>query len=136
MPKPRPPNGAGKTVTGKTATAAQPAAPPPPAAPSWPAFKPPLPVADLAPVPHEASPDKIVLVRNFWPRSLCRNYVAFLQSLPLVTTPGRPRRGEAVRVNDRFQIDDAAFADRLWTETGLHEALTSEDCSEDVRSLW
>lgn len=30
-----------------------------------------------------------------------------------------PKKGDAVRVNDRFQVDDASFADRLWSETGL-----------------
>ena len=103
--------------------------------PSWPPFKPALPVTDITPEQLEASPDKIVLLRNFWPRSLCRDYVAFLRQLPLVTTPGRPRRGEAVRVNDRFQIDDAAFADRLWNQTGLRQALT-DDCPEQIKALW
>lgn len=32
----------------------------------------------------------------------------------MATTPGRPKRGEAVRVNDRFQVDDEAFAGKLY----------------------
>jgi hypothetical protein len=36
-----------------------------------------------------------------------------------VTTPGKPKKGDAVRVNDRFQINDEEFARRLWDETGL-----------------
>lgn len=38
-----------------------------------------------------------------------------------MTTPKRPKRDEAVRVNDRFQIEDAGFAERLWSESALRE---------------
>ncbi|KAF4583007.1 Prolyl 4-hydroxylase, alpha subunit [Ophiocordyceps camponoti-floridani] len=100
--------------------------------PSWPRFKPALPVADLAPQLHPAT-SKIALIPSFFPRSLCRDFVAFLRTLPLQTTPGRPRRGEATRVNDRFQVDDGHFARRLWEETGLKEALSQSD---DVKDLW
>jgi hypothetical protein len=92
--------------------------------PSWPKFKPPLPVIDL--VPETLVEDKVVVFRNFWPRSLCTDYVSFLNTLPLATTPGKPKRGEAVRVNDRYQISDAAFASRLWLETGLKDAVMDE----------
>lgn len=37
------------------------------------------------------------------------------------TTPGRPKKDEAVRVNDRFQIEDATFAESLWESTALKE---------------
>ena len=103
------------------------------AAISWPPFKPKLPVAQLvldAPVP--TFQDQIVLLRHFWPKSLCRDYLAFLASLPLTTTPGRPKRGEAVRVNDRFQIQDAQFAQRLWLQTGLKDAILEEF----AKNLW
>ncbi|KAL2198659.1 hypothetical protein P885DRAFT_67817 [Corynascus similis CBS 632.67] len=100
------------------------------ARPSWPPFRPPLPVVDLT--FESLVEDKVVVLRSFFPRSLCRDYVSFLRELPLVTTPGKPKRGEAVRVNDRFQIDDANFANRLWTETGLKEVLTGPDVSH----LW
>ncbi|GKU00081.1 2og-fe oxygenase superfamily protein [Fusarium langsethiae] len=114
MPKPK--NKASKP--GKVEASA----PLPQAPPSWPAFKPPLPVVDLVPEPHPLT-SKVVLIPSFFPRSLCRDYVAFLKTLPLQTTPGRPKRGEAVRVNDRFQIDSQDFATRLWEQTGLKEAL-------------
>lgn len=100
--------------------------------PSWPAFRPSLPVLPLAPVTHPDT-SKIVLLSNFFPRSLCRDYVAFLKTLPLQTTPGKPKRGEAVRVNDRYQVDDPAFAERLWNTTGLKEAIMEE---EGLRELW
>lgn len=108
--------------------------PQPPAAspPSWPNFKPPLPVVDLSPVLHPST-SKIALIPSFFPRSLCRDYVSFLSGLSLQTTPSRPKRGEAVRVNDRFQVEDARFAQRLWEQTGLREALVE---GEDVKNLW
>ncbi|KAK3938428.1 putative prolyl 4-hydroxylase 4 [Diplogelasinospora grovesii] len=105
------------TATPPAATAEQ--QPPPP---SWPPFtKPTLPVVDLRLEP--VVPEKVVVLRRFFPSSLCREYVSFLRGLPLQTTPGKPRRGMAVRVNDRYQIDDASFARRLWTETGLGEVV-------------
>ncbi|KAL2161294.1 hypothetical protein VTH06DRAFT_8514 [Thermothelomyces fergusii] len=100
------------------------------AKPNWPPFKPPLPVVDLT--LESLVEGKVVVLRSFFPRSLCRDYVSFLRELPLVTTPGKPKRGEAVRVNDRFQVDDAQFAGRLWTETGLKDVLASPDVSH----LW
>ncbi|GAB0139869.1 hypothetical protein EsHS_00000507 [Epichloe bromicola] len=100
--------------------------------PDWPQFKPPLPVVDLVPELHPLTP-KIATIPFFFPKSLCRDYVTFLKTLPLQTTPGKPKRGEAVRVNDRFQIDDPAFATRLWETTGLKEALLD---NQDVKGLW
>lgn len=123
MPKPkgRPTAKARPTTGAAVASQQAPAAPPP----SWPVFKPPLPMTDLAPEPLLDS--RVLLLRNFWPRSLCRDYVSFLRSLPLATTPGKPKRGDAVRVNDRFQVQDQGFANRLWLETGLKEVLLSEE---------
>lgn len=117
-----PPPAAPATAATGTAAAASP--------PSWPPFKPSLPVVDLT--PDSLVQDKVVVLRSFFPRSLCRDYVSFLRELPLITTPGKPKRGEALRVNDRFQISDARFANRLWTETGLKDALASKD----VAKLW
>ncbi|KAI1123904.1 hypothetical protein F5Y10DRAFT_41401 [Nemania abortiva] len=103
------------------------------AAPSWPPFRPSLPVTQLTfDTPIPAFQDQIVLLRNFWPKSLCRDYLTFLTGLPLTTTPGRPKRGEATRVNDRFQINDAQFAQRLWLQTGLRDIVM--DAS--VKHLW
>ncbi|KKA27941.1 hypothetical protein TD95_001212, partial [Thielaviopsis punctulata] len=102
------------------------------APPNWPVFKPSLPIVPLTPEPLREFPDKVVLLRHFFPRALCRDYVAFLKTLPLTTTPGRPKRGMAARVNDRFQVQDGEFARRLWEETGLREALAEGG----VRDLW
>lgn len=96
--------------------------------PNWPVYKPPLPVVDLT--LDVLVEDKVVVYRNFWPQSLCRDYVSFLRTLPLTTTPGKPKRGDAVRVNDRYQINDQRFADRLWLETGLKDAVLDEGVSQ------
>lgn len=90
--------------------------------PNWPALKPRIPASDLLLTP--ILQDQIYLIRNLLSAALCRSLVSFLSSqIPLATTPANPRRGEAVRVNDRFQIDDARFAGRLWRETGLAEVV-------------
>ncbi|KAF1965140.1 hypothetical protein BU23DRAFT_35064 [Bimuria novae-zelandiae CBS 107.79] len=88
-----------------------------PPAPSWPAFASLRPESDLT--LQEVVAGQIVTAPNFWTTTLCKNYVSFLSSLPLTTTPGKPKKGDAVRVNDRFQIDDPAFAERLWSDTAL-----------------
>lgn len=126
MPKPKASSKHGKAPAAapQTASAAS--------RPDWPQFKPPLPVVDLAAELHPATA-KIALIPSFFPRSLCRDYVTFLKTLPLQTTPSRPKRGEAVRVNDRFQIEDDGFAKRLWERTGLREALLGND---DLKDLW
>lgn len=113
-------------------------APPPP---NWPAFGTLIPESSLA--LQETLKGQIVTISNFWTATLCKNYVTFLSSLPLVTTPGKPKKGEAVRVNDRFQIDDPAFAERLWSQTALKALVTgaTEDDSLNMtaaqrKKLW
>ncbi|KAK1758517.1 putative prolyl 4-hydroxylase 4 [Echria macrotheca] len=112
--KPTPPQAAASTIT------------PGP----WPPFKPQLPVTDL--VPETLVPDKVIVYRSFFPRSLCRDYVSYLRDLPLTLTPGKPKRGDALRVNDRYQVDDPAFAERLWNKTGLKDAVLQPDLTH----LW
>lgn len=90
--------------------------------PNWPAFSPLIPEADLA--LQQLLPSQIVTIPSFWTASLCKAYVSFLSTLPLTTTPGKPNKGDAVRVNDRFQVDDPAFAERLWNQTALKNLVT------------
>ncbi|KAL2868336.1 uncharacterized protein BJX67DRAFT_380143 [Aspergillus lucknowensis] len=99
--------------------------------PNWPPLRPLIPSSDLLLEP--LLPDQIYLIRNFLPASLCKIYVSFLSSIPLTTTPGKPKKGEAVRVNDRFQIQDPIFADILWRETALKELVT-QFVTEDEQS--
>ncbi|WEW55355.1 hypothetical protein PRK78_000785 [Emydomyces testavorans] len=93
--------------------------------PNWPPLKPLIPPSDLTLEPLLR--DQIYIIRNLFTSALCKNYVSFLSTLPLVTTPARPKRGEAVRVNDRFQIDDGGFAESLWRETALRQVVLGED---------
>lgn len=91
--------------------------------PNWPPLRPLLPAADLTLTPLLT--DQIYLIRNFLSGTLCKTYASFLASLPLTTTPGAPKKDEALRVNDRFQIDDARFAEMLWNTTALKELVTT-----------
>ncbi|KAJ5104008.1 hypothetical protein N7532_004537 [Penicillium argentinense] len=103
---------------------------PQPAVPNWPPLRPLLPAADLTLTPLVA--DQICLIRNFLPSSLCKTYASFLASLPLTTTPGKPKKDEAVRVNDRFQVEDARFAEMVWSGTALKELVTTRFDEEDA----
>jgi len=71
--------------------------------------------------------DQIILIRNLFTGTLCRQYVNFLATLPLTTTPGQPKKGEALRVNDRFQVDDPGFAEKLWNATSLKDLVTGSE---------
>ncbi|KAF2672693.1 hypothetical protein BT63DRAFT_133750 [Microthyrium microscopicum] len=104
---------------------------------AWPKLQPIIPSTSLELT--EILPDQIFTISNLWSTKLCKQYVSFLSSLPLMTTPGRPKKGEAVRVNDRFQIDDPGFADRLWNETALQELVTgnaSGMSKEQQQAVW
>ncbi|CAG8982966.1 hypothetical protein HYALB_00003545 [Hymenoscyphus albidus] len=103
------------------------------APPNWPPFKPLLPSSDIS--LETVLPSQIVVARNFCTGTLCKNYVSFLKTLPLVTTPGKPLKGEALRVNDRFQMMDEGFASRLWVETGLRELVCGREDSEDEEGV-
>lgn len=67
---------------------------------------------------------EIVAIPKLFTATLCNTYLAFLQkSISLTTTPGKPKIGEAVRVNDRFQITDPEFAKTLWEQSGLKDVI-------------
>lgn len=97
--------------------------------PNWPPLRPLLPTIDLSLTP--LVPDQIYLIRNFLPASVCKSYASFLASLPLTTTPGKPKKHEAVRVNDRFQVEDAQFAENLWSGTAMKELVTTRFAEEE-----
>ncbi|ETI29431.1 hypothetical protein G647_01884 [Cladophialophora carrionii CBS 160.54] len=91
--------------------------------PNWPPLSPVVPAEHL--LIETVLAGQILVVRNLFTSSLCRNYTSFLSSLPLTTTPGKPKRGEATRVNDRFQVDDPVFARTLWEQSGLQSLVNS-----------
>jgi hypothetical protein len=119
MPKPKP----------KPKQHLPPKATPKPDPPNWPPLRPLIPAPSLT--LDTLVPDQISLIHNFLTSTLCKTYVSFLQSLPLATTPGRPKRGDAVRVNDRFQIEDPRFAEMLWSGTALRELVTATSTEEE-----
>lgn len=92
-------------------------------APNWPPLQPLLSSLDLS--LSTTLIDQILTIPQFWTSTLCKTYVAFLSTLPLVTTPGKPKKGNAVRVNDRYQIDDSRFAEQLWSSSSLKELVTN-----------
>ena len=117
MPKPKKPEL--KKPQSQSQSQSHPRPSPPP---NWPPLRPLLPATDLRLT--ALVPDQIYLIRNFLPAGLCKTYSSFLSSLPLTTTPGKPKKDEAVRVNDRFQVEDARFAEMLWSGTAMKELVT------------
>lgn len=93
--------------------------------PSWPPLQPLADPADLSLT--SLLPSQILTISTFWPTTLCKTYISFLRTLPLTTTPGVPKRGHAVRVNDRYQIHDPQFASSLWSNTSLRSLILSGD---------
>ena len=97
----------------------------PPQRPDWPSLKPLVDPLDLE--LQTILPNQILLIPNFFTSALCKTYINFLTTLPLTTTPNKPQRGEAVRVNDRFQTHDPEFAERLWRQTSLRNLVNGFD---------
>ncbi|KAK3068411.1 hypothetical protein LTR53_014032 [Teratosphaeriaceae sp. CCFEE 6253] len=106
----------------------------------WPALHPITPSEDLSLTP--LLPGHVLTISHFWTAKLCKIYVDFLTSLPLTTTPGKPKKGHAVRVNDRYQIDDPNFAEQLWNGTALKDLVEHPVIdgtalnAEEARALW
>lgn len=112
------------------------------ATPNWPPLVPLMPKEDLS--MNKLLENQIIVIRNLFTSTLCKNYVSFLSSLPLITTPAKPKPGEALRVNDRFEVHDAAFAEQLWNSTALKNIVAGVlmdddegyDASENLEELW
>ena len=102
--------------------------------PQWPQFSP-LPDPSTLTL-TTLLPDQILTIPHLWSSSPCAQYIAFLRTLPLVTTPATPQRGAAVRVNDRFQVHDPGFARTLWEGTALRSLVCGgDDDGGDARAL-
>ncbi|PNS19131.1 hypothetical protein CAC42_1867 [Sphaceloma murrayae] len=110
----------------------------PPAIPSWPALSPRLP----PPKQRLTTLHPGIITTPLLPAPLCATYRSFLATLPLTVTPVSNRKTHALRVNDRFSVSDAAFAHRLWRDTGLGDLVTrghvdGEEMGEEARAeLW
>ena len=98
--------------------------------PNWPPLTPLIPTSDLS--FETLLDDQVIVTHNLLTSTLCKAYVSFLSTLPLKTTPYQPRKGDALRINDRFQVDDPAFTELLWNSTGLKRLITS---SSDGQSM-
>ena len=71
----------------------------------------------------------LIIIDDFFSKATLKRWTAFLNApdTPIKLESSPPAKtGEALRTNSRFQIDDANFADSLWTETALRE-LVAED---------
>ena len=97
--------------------------------PQWPPLRPLVPTADLC--LETVLEDQIVVIRNLFTSTLCKSYVSFMSSLPLITTPAQSKEGDAVRVNDRIQFDDPGFAENLWKNTAL-ESLVKDTLEKET----
>ncbi|PYI34618.1 hypothetical protein BP00DRAFT_304812, partial [Aspergillus indologenus CBS 114.80] len=94
--------------------------PPLPPSPKNPYYYPSKPTLQLL-IPNQA-----YIIPDFFAAPLCKTYTSFLAALPLVTTPNKPKKGDAVRVNDRFQVQDDGFAAQLWEYTSLQRCVTGK----------
>ncbi|KAG8529418.1 uncharacterized protein KY384_006055 [Bacidia gigantensis] len=107
--------------------------------PKWPLLQPSLPVEALS--LETLLENQIIVIRDFFSFNLCKNYVSFLSTLPLLTTPAKPKDGNALRVNDRIEFSDFDFAQQLWNVTGLSTLLRGSPEAHDhrgraARDLW
>ncbi|KAG7092367.1 hypothetical protein E1B28_008726 [Marasmius oreades] len=66
--------------------------------------------ADVA--SHDLLVDQIILLHNILTRTECQAFIKMIDTLPLQLTPQK-KRGEAERVNYRFSLQSAAFAENL-----------------------
>lgn len=85
---------------------------------------------------EEVLSSQILLIHGFFPSKACATWLSFLsdpQNIPLQATPPA-KKGEAARTNHRFSVTDAAFAQRLWSETGLEKVVTATSNAETFTS--
>lgn len=101
--------------------------------PNWPSLQPLIPATDLA--LETLLQDQIIVIRKLFTATLCNRFVPFLSTLCLITTPVQPKKGNALRVNDRIQFNDPAFAEQLWTSTALRE-LVAGSTKQDLHGEW
>ena len=98
-------------------------------APDWPAIT----RADMLEV-ETTLPDQIVLLHGLFAPESLKRWRAFIDGLAF-EPPRPPKRDEASRSNSRLAFTDAAFAERLWIDTGLWDAVTHEPGFEGATGL-
>jgi len=77
---------------------------------------------------------QIILLPEFLSSETCHSYVRYFSTLSLVK-PGPPGRNEATRTNSRLAVEDAEFAQKLFTQTGLEEAVKGWEVKVGKRVL-
>ena len=93
--------------------------------PNWPPLRPLIPTSDLTLT--VLVPSQIILFRNLFTSTLCRSLISFASTLAFETTPGVPKKGDAMRINDRFLVEDPTFARALWEKTALKALISGID---------
>lgn len=89
----------------------------------WPAIAPPS-----APFEVERISADLIVVDGFFSRQTLKLWRPFLATLPMVApAPGPPKAGYAARMNNRLSVQDQAFAEALWSNSGLKELCETED---------
>lgn len=64
--------------------------------------------------------DDLLVIDDLFSRQRLKAWRTFLSTLPMVAPePGPPKPGFAARQNSRLSIQDGAFAELLWTQSGL-----------------
>ncbi|KAK4690620.1 hypothetical protein P7C70_g9534, partial [Phenoliferia sp. Uapishka_3] len=68
----------------------------------------------------------LIAIDNLFSRQTLKSWLTFLDSPTSPITlqeslPGPPKKGNAARNNDRFGVQDDAFAKKLWEDSGLRE---------------
>ena len=87
----------------------------------WPPLRPLVPRSDLS--LDILLTNQIAVIKTLFTSTLSKSLVSFLSKLDLITTPAKPRSGEAVRVNDRLEVKDNAFAQTLWQTSALEDLI-------------
>jgi len=81
-----------------------------------------------------------ILTLNLFTSAFTLQFLNFCQShiKPLLsTTPIKPKKGDAVRFNDRFQIEDLGFAESLWNNSGLKQAIIAySEEGKSSQDIW
>lgn len=82
-------------------------------------------------------PDQVLLLPNAFTSKDCARWVSFLESsLALEPSPPVPKRGHAVRSNERFSIQDEQFAQALYQFLAQHlESLASRPAGSRPKTL-
>ena len=85
-------------------------------------------------VPTQGKPIQLIpgliIIDNFFSKATLKRWTVFLNdsNTPIQLQSSPPAKsGEALRTNSRFAIEDANFAQSLWTDTALRELVMEDE---------